>query len=1099
MGPPQTPRGARGLAAEMVTSQILATLAAASVVLQLQPQGGTDALLALAARGPDSALTTAARKHPDDTRLALSRLFSLAASARDEPTRAGHLAGADRLAAAYATAWRDPFFQHQVNRFRRWSPPDQRRKVAADSLRRAGNTALGHTGPAAALGLWRRSLRESLALHDSAGRAATLGNIGAGFLNAAELDSAEIYFERSRRLAEALGDVRTTGNAVGSLGSVELERGELARARVFLELAAKIRPKSGDHRGEAADRNNLGRIQQELGDWAGAKREFAGALDLNLREGRSEPAASNLINLANLASLVADFSRSTGLYRRALALYRTTGNRVGEASALYNIGLLESRRGDYPRARAALLEALAIYFATGPAADEISTRRDLAAIEGELGNLDGALEQLRQAEARANSTGAESDALARLALARADLAVTLNQLGEAQRWYGRAATGFRQVGDERGVAEAEEGLALLQLFREDFSGARRTLETVSRRQIATKDRPGEASTGLLLGHALEQQGDTARARQAYSASRANYAAIRDPVGTANAFGMLAGLDGASGNWRAAETQYRQGVTSLGNLPAPVLGARLHAGLGASLRNRGALEEAGRELRLAIAETERVAGTLRVDERRAGFLSDKWDAYAELALLERARGRTGDAFVVSERLRSRQMRDLLARGRISLLAGATDSLAVREQDLRRRITDLTRILTPVDLGTGTLRGVALSVTASERIREELAEAQRAYSDLLLTVREWSPDYQRMVSPETATWSTVAAQLRADEALVEFLVTDSTTLVFVVSRDSLAVLDLGVGRKTLASLVDFTRSALTRPPSQRTAAPALWRAPLQRLHTWLWAPLERAGLLRGKRSLVVVPHAELHYLPFGALLGAGEYGFVAARYALVYTPSATVWLGLSKRRPRSAPNEILALAPQPQALPATREEVAAIQQVFGTRATVLIGVAASESTLRAAVSRKTIVHLATYGVLNKHNPLFSFVELAPSARDDGRLEVHEVFGLALQARLVVLSACRTGLGSGALDDVPAGDDWVGLVRAFLSAGASEVLATLWPVEDRATAQLMTGFYRAMAGGASDAVALVSAQRAALRDPRTADPFYWAGFTLVGAGSR
>ena len=125
----------------------------------------------------------------------------------------------------------------------------------------------------------------------------------------------------------------------------------------------------------------------------------------------------------------------------------------------------------------------------------------------------------------------------------------------------------------------------------------------------------------------------------------------------------------------------------------------------------------------------------------------------------------------------------------------------------------------------------------------------------------------------------------------------------------------------------------------------------------------------------------------------------------------------------------------------------------------------------------------------------MELAPNGSDDGRLEVHEVFALRLSARLLVLSACQTALGSGAVADVPPGEDWVGLVEGFLYAGAANVLATLWSVEDRATARLMSSFYRELASGRSESAALAEAQRAALKDPRTAHPFYWAGFVLSG----
>jgi CHAT domain-containing protein len=139
-----------------------------------------------------------------------------------------------------------------------------------------------------------------------------------------------------------------------------------------------------------------------------------------------------------------------------------------------------------------------------------------------------------------------------------------------------------------------------------------------------------------------------------------------------------------------------------------------------------------------------------------------------------------------------------------------------------------------------------------------------------------------------------------------------------------------------------------------------------------------------------------------------------------------------------------------------------------------------------------------VLNKQNPLFSFVELAPGGTNDGRLEVHEVLGLSFAADLVVLSACQTALGSGALTDVPAGDDWIGLTRAFLHAGAASVVATLWPVDDWATAALMEQFYTVSDAPANPAGALAGAQRAILAAPTTAHPFYWAGFVAVGGAN-
>ena len=193
-------------------------------------------------------------------------------------------------------------------------------------------------------------------------------------------------------------------------------------------------------------------------------------------------------------------------------------------------------------------------------------------------------------------------------------------------------------------------------------------------------------------------------------------------------------------------------------------------------------------------------------------------------------------------------------------------------------------------------------------------------------------------------------------------------------------------------------------------------------------------------------------------------------------------------------MLALAPQPTSLAASPAEVAAIKTIYGRRSRALVGTDASERALRELAPDQRIIHLASHSVLNKRNPLFSYVALAPEGEDDGHLEVHEVFGLSLNAPLVVLSACETAVGAGAIAEVPPGDDWLGLVQAFLFAGASNVMGTLWPVEDVATSRIMQRFYTELASGRSPAEALARAQRAALRESATSHPFYWSGFTLV-----
>jgi CHAT domain-containing protein len=296
------------------------------------------------------------------------------------------------------------------------------------------------------------------------------------------------------------------------------------------------------------------------------------------------------------------------------------------------------------------------------------------------------------------------------------------------------------------------------------------------------------------------------------------------------------------------------------------------------------------------------------------------------------------------------------------------------------------------------------------------------------------------------------------------------------------------------VDFVRGFLSPKGVSRPDAP--WEAPLRHLRGQLVAPLEKAGLLTGKRRLLIAPHRELHYLPFAALLEPGpSRHYLVQRYEIATVPSAAVWLRIDARAARSDRGSLLALAPRLGNLPGTGAEVRAIADLYRGDAEVVIGKRATRELLATAAPGRSIVHLASLGVLNRHNPAFSYIALAPDGRSEGRLEVHDVARLSIDARLVVLSACQTGLGSGRLVDVPPGDDWVGLVQAFQAAGARSVLATLWPVNDRATAELMRRFYVALRGGESESGALAAAQRDVLAAAGTAAPFYWAGFVLNG----
>ena len=1056
-------------------------------------------LLLLATQAPAQSAVPApldaaafARQQPDSIREHFRRRLAAAVAARSEATYATHVAAARTLAIGYATAWNDSLFVEELDRFGRWSSRDRATKVAADSLRRAGFDAFTRDGPEAAVRLWLRGRRLAESIHDSTGLAATLGNLGAGHLALGNIDTAAALLARSRSLAERVRDWRTLGNILGHLGRLEEARGDPGAARTAYTRALAIRALSGDDRGAAADENNLGLIAQSQGDTAGARLSFESALARNRRAGRSGAAAVNLTNLANLAATDGRFTRAAALYGEALALHRGAGELAAAGLDLQSIGGLSLRLGDYRAAIAALTESAAILARTGPPEDAVAAHADLAQAYAGVGDLRAAAQVVDRAERSARAAGPA--ALAALALVRGDLAMDANALADAEAEYARAESLYVRAADEAGASAARQGRGALQLRRGDARAAVRTFAASAAAQRATGETRGAALTELLLGAAQAEMGDEAAALATTRRAQVALRALGDPVAEASAFASLGDLAERAGRSADAESSYRRGLVVLGRREAPGMMAVLRWGLGRSLRARGDLEGAARELHAAIAAVERVAGRLPLGPTRSLLLGDVAELHAELALVENARGRTALAFEASERLRGRQMRELLARGAVAPPPGLDRALALRERELRRHIDELERgpLLAA---GNGTLRDLAGPI-AEPAADEAIATARSEHTLMLETLGATAPPYAGLVTLSRVDHREVASRLRRDEALLEYLVTDSLTLLFIVTTDSTAVVSIPAGRRELAAAVDFTRAAIEATTATDAREP--WRPPLRRLHRLLIAPAEGAGLLRGVRSLLIAPHAELHYLPFAALLSGSGDTYLVERYDIAYVPSAAIWMELGSRPRVSANGGILALAPFPGSLPGSRDEVRAIGRLFGKGANVVVGSGATESVLRNDGPDYSVIHLATYGILNRRNPLFSFVSLAPEGGVEGRLEVHEVFGQQLRAHLLVLSACETGLASGAAADVPAGDDWLGLVRAFLFAGADNVMATLWPIEDRPTSRIIPQFYRAL-GGRSPAAALAIAQREAIRDPRTAAPRRWAAFAVAGAGAR
>ncbi|HLH44948.1 MAG TPA: CHAT domain-containing protein [Bryobacteraceae bacterium] len=518
-----------------------------------------------------------------------------------------------------------------------------------------------------------------------------------------------------------------------------------------------------------------------------------------------------------------------------------------------------------------------------------------------------------------------------------------------------------------------------------------------------------------------------------------------------------------------------------------------------------LEEARRNRRQSlehlmkgIQALEEIRSRIPGSSLRAGLQLQSWSVYERARDLLAEEGNGEEAFRLAEAGRARAMLDLIVEGGAQITKG----LSSREQERHLALVAAVSRASAAMLNDSSPAGREAVNMAERNLRQWVAETYRT-----------NPEYSQLHYPVPYDLQQARATLPDDEtAIVEFALGERRSSAWVVRRSGFLMAELPQ-RGVLEAAVSAIREAMCHPPKS-TGAWEAYQTEAQALYGMLVAPFE--SHLRGVRRLVVVPDGLLYYLPFETLQHRGRY--LVEDFTIVYAPSASAYGNLAdvwRRRVRKTPQrELLAFGDsvfgQTSAtvrsvlvrngvslgrLPYTRDEVEKIGALYppAQRKTYLGAEATEDALKREMLPRFRRIHFATHAVIDERMPIRSGVLLAPGSQgEDGLLTMAEIFNLELDADLVVLSACQTGLGQ-----LVRGEGMVGLTRAIFYAGSPRVAVSLWEVNDIATARLMEAFYREMRDGESPAMALRKAKLSFLRGNAAGlrHPYFWAPFVLVG----
>ena len=908
---------------------------------------------------------------------------------------------------------------------------------------------------AAAIAAGREVLDLWQALQDRSWEANTRNEIGLNLWHQGEISKARELFDQALTLHRDLGDAFGEAVALSNLCLMDLSRGELRSGLACYLEALPLLHQSRAPVLEGAARSNVGRVYNIMGEPELALEQYLSALDLMRSTGNARGEANTLNSLAVLHRGLGETQQALLYYGQALEAFRKIEDRRGQARAFTNLGLAYDSLGEARRGLSYLTRALEIWRELGDSKGEATCLTNLGLVRLHLQDSEAALMAYREALSIQQTLGdRRGEAIVRSRMSR--VLVTLGDLETARAEIGVAVEILRQAGDRSNL-------------------------------IVALRRQGEILAGLD------------QLNPAFSSLEASLVAARelqDAAYEAEALVALARVERRLGRNRPARSRVEAAI--------------------------GILEG----LRSRIARPDLRGSYLSKSSRHEAY-ELQMDLLMEAHREAPATGFDRQAIAVSERARARALLDLLAEAQTGFRGDVEPALLERQRSLERRLAAKVQ---------RALRSRERDPATTAELEGQQEAILRELDSLAAQIRQESPSYAALTEPRPLSVAEIQQLLDPETVLLSFALGEARSYLWWVTTDGFASFELPPRSQIEASARRFRGLVGTFDVAARREGLRESEALGELLLGPVAAQLDR-------RRIAIVADGALHYVPFGALRlppspdsvgGQEPRTLLLERHEIVYLPSASTLAALrqgeARRRPAAKwlavfadpvfeaddpritaaadeasaplPGQLVRGAdsgtpvPRFARLRATRREAEAISKLATAEVAVALDFEANRRrVLDATLADYHIVHFATHGVIDSEHPARSGLALSLVDRvgrpQEGFLGLRDIYNLRLGADLVVLSGCQTALGRQLR-----GEGLVGLTRGFMYAGAKRVVASLWQVEDRATAELMARFYRSMQqDGVSATSALRTAQLAIRQERRWRDPYFWAGFVLLG----
>ncbi|MFY0607779.1 MAG: CHAT domain-containing protein [Cyclobacteriaceae bacterium] len=444
-----------------------------------------------------------------------------------------------------------------------------------------------------------------------------------------------------------------------------------------------------------------------------------------------------------------------------------------------------------------------------------------------------------------------------------------------------------------------------------------------------------------------------------------------------------------------------------------------------------------------------------------------------------------AFIFCERSKSAVLLEAISDTKAKSFAGIPESMLILEDSLKTQMSFIEQQLAS--------NKDDAKITSLEN---QLFELRKSYRSFIGKLETDYPNYFNLKYRKSdISLSELQGKLDDYSAILSYFIGEESIYIFAITNDQMEITEVPKSDK----LLQLVKGMLNGIKYHVTD---VYKESSKKLYDQLIPTIPKMV-----QYLAIIPDGLLGTIPFEALAKEdedGEIKYLLEEYAISYDYAASLLNEKLNKQPGtgkgillSAPvtfdNNDLKMVP----LPGSQQEVKEIRYLFlgdEDRPDVILKADASESNLKSEmISKYKYLHFATHGIVHESKPELSRIFLSPDEQNDGSLYSGEIYNLDINADLVALSACETGLGK-----IEKGEGIIGLSRSLMYAGAKNMMVSLWQVSDASTSQLMIEFYRQHLHHSSNmsfADDLRKAKLMLLKDETYSDPYYWAPFILIG----